>query len=70
MVKIGGAGNIGSAGIRQASAVPHDTDAVPEMARRSSSERRDGVAFHTGVGFSFLPFPPLPRRSYLVYPRR
>ncbi|RJE24347.1 hypothetical protein PHISCL_03295 [Aspergillus sclerotialis] len=47
---IGGAGNIGSAGIRQASAIPHDTDVVPEMARRSSSERRDGGAFHTGRG--------------------
>lgn len=45
--KRGGAGNIGSPGVRPVSKQTHDTDIIPELAIRPS---QDGD-YHTGVCF-------------------
>ncbi|CAG8107468.1 unnamed protein product [Penicillium nalgiovense] len=41
----GGAGNIGSPMARPSSRVPHDTDMIPELAVRDSTDE----TYHTGV---------------------
>ncbi|KAF3023955.1 hypothetical protein E8E15_008377 [Penicillium rubens] len=42
----GGAGNIGSPMVRPSSRVPHDTDMIPELAVRDSTDE----TYHTGRG--------------------
>ncbi|KAJ6178473.1 hypothetical protein N7519_008934 [Penicillium mononematosum] len=45
-VQRGGAGNIGSPMVRPSSRVPHDTDMIPELAVRDSTDE----TYHTGRG--------------------
>lgn len=46
----GGVGNIGSPNVRPTSKIPHDTEMVPELAIRGSTEEN----YHTGVSLLLL----------------